>query len=117
MRDGSGERVRLIGFDTPESGKPDTPVQCFAEEASHFAEQLLKGRRVRLVRDVEEPDRDGRLLAYAYREPDDLFVNAELVRQGYARTATFPPNVRFVDELAALARQAREAGRGLWNRC
>ena len=112
-----GEKVRLIGIDTPESVKPGTPVECFAKKASAFTRQLVNHRRVRLVTDVEKRDRYGRLLAYVYRRGDDLFVNAELVRRGYATPATFPPNVRHRDEFARLAREAREAGRGLWSVC
>jgi Micrococcal nuclease (thermonuclease) homologs len=114
---GGVERVRFIGMDTPESVKPGTPVQCFALKASAFTKQLLDGRRVQLVGDVEARDRYGRMLAYVYRVPDGLFVNEELVRRGYAMPMTFPPNVRFRDEIARLARDARAAGRGLWKAC
>ena len=107
--------MRLIGIDTPESVKPGTPVECFAREASAFLQRLVEGRRVQLVRDVEERDRYGRLLAYVYR--GELFVNAELVRRGYASVATFPPNVRHADEFVRLQREARAADRGLWGRC
>src|SRR5438045_1466492 len=58
-----------------------------------------------------------RMLAYVYREPDGLFVNAELVRRGYARVLTIPPNVAHEAEFRRLARHARAAGRGLWSRC
>jgi micrococcal nuclease len=109
------EKVRYIGVDTPESKKPNTPVQCFALAASAFNKRLVDGRRVRLVADVEERDRYGRLLAYVYA--GETFVNAELVRQGYAQTLTIPPNVRFADRFATLQRQAREADRGLWKAC
>ena len=111
------EAVRYIGIDTPESVKPGSPVECFAKRASAFNERLVGGERVRLVRDVEERDRFGRLLAYVYRERDGLFVNAELVRGGYATVATFPPNVAHVDEFRRLARRARLSGRGLWGKC
>ena len=107
--------MRLIGIDTPESVKPGTPVECFAREASAFMKRLVEGRRVRLEHDVEERDRYGRLLAYVYR--GELFVNAEMVRRGYASVATFPPNVRHAERLVRLQRQARAAGRGLWGRC
>ena len=112
-----GERVRLIGIDTPETKKPGSPVECFGRRASAFTERLVEGRRVRLVRDVEERDRFGRLLAYVYRGSDDLFVNAELVRRGYATPATFPPNVRYAERFARLGREARQANRGLWSAC
>jgi micrococcal nuclease len=114
---GRAERVRYIGVDTPESVKPGTPVQCFAHAAAAENARLVAGERVRLVRDVEARDRFGRLLAYVYRVRDGRFVNAELVRRGYARTLTIPPNVRFADRFAGLARAARAAGRGLWSAC
>jgi micrococcal nuclease len=114
---GRTERVRLIGMDTPESVKPGTPVQCYALKASAYTKHLLTGRRVRLVGEVDERDRYGRLLAYVYREPDGLFVNEQLVRAGLARPYPFPPNVRFENQIATLATQAREAGRGLWSAC
>jgi micrococcal nuclease len=111
------ERVRYIGIDTPESVKPGSPVECFAKRASAFNERLVAGERVRLVRDVEERDRYGRLLAYVYRERDGLFVNAELVRRGYATVATFPPNVAHERDFKRLANRARLSGRGLWSEC
>ena len=99
------ERVRYIGIDTPESVKPGSPVECFAKRASAFNERLVAGERVRLVRDVEERDRYGR------------FVNAELVRRGYATVATFPPNVAHERDFRRLAERARLSGRGLWSKC
>ena len=114
----SGEEpVRYIGIDTPESVKPGSPVECFAKRASALNERLVEGERVRLVRDVEERDRYGRLLAYVYRERDGLFVNAELVRRGYATVATFPPNVAHERDFRRLANRARLSGRGLWSEC
>ena len=111
------ERVRYIGVDAPESVKPDAPVECFAKRASALNERLVAGERVKLVRDVEERDRFGRLLAYVYRARDGLFVNAELVRRGYATVATFPPNVAHEREFRRLANRARLSGRGLWSEC
>ncbi|MCW2986848.1 MAG: thermonuclease family protein [Conexibacter sp.] len=114
---GREERVRYIGVDTPETVKPRTPVQCFGKKASAENHRLVEGERVRLVADAEARDRYGRLLAYVYRASDGLFVNAELVRGGYATPLTIAPNVRFADRFRTLAAQAREAGRGLWSAC
>lgn len=115
---GRVEQVRLLGIDTPESVKRATPVECFAKEAAARLSALLPPRAtVRLVRDVEERDRYGRLLAYLYRQPDDLFVNLDLVRGGYAQLLTYPPNVAHVDELRRASGEARRAGRGLWGSC
>jgi micrococcal nuclease len=115
LDDGRTERVRYIGIDTPESVKPDTPVQCYAEKASHFNARLVAGRDVTLWTDAEQRDRYGRLLAYVY--VSGRFINRELVQRGYARTLTIPPNVAHADEFARLARHARQAGLGLWRAC
>jgi micrococcal nuclease len=115
--DGRTERLRYIGVDTPESVKPGAAVQCFAKRAAAANAALVAGRSVRLVGDVEQRDRYGRLLAYVYREPDGAFVNARLVRDGYARTLTIAPNVAHARQLSQLARAARESGRGLWAAC
>ena len=115
--DGRTERVRYIGVDTPESVKPGTPVQCFAKRASAFNKRLVAGERVRLVRDAEERDRYGRLLAYVYRTRDNLFINATLVTGGYAVPLTIPPNVAHANEFRTLAAAARRKGRGLWSSC
>ena len=115
--DGRPERVRYIGMDTPETVKPRTPVQCFGKRASAENTRLVAGREVRLVADAEARDRYGRLLAYVYRRADGLFVNAELVRRGYATPLSIPPNVRFAERFRDLARSARSAGRGLWSAC
>jgi micrococcal nuclease len=114
---GREEHVRYIGVDTPESVKPGTPVQCFAKAASAANRRLVAGERVRLVADAEARDRYGRTLAYVYRSSDGLFVNAELVRRGYAKPLAIGPNVSHAGEFRRLAASARRAGRGLWSRC
>jgi micrococcal nuclease len=115
--DGRQERLRYIGIDTPESVAPDQPVECFGRAAAEENRRLVEGRTVTLDFDVEERDRFGRLLAYVRRASDGLLVNAELVRRGYATTLTIPPNVRYAGRFAALQREARRAGLGLWGSC
>src|SRR5215203_1623581 len=104
----SGEEpVRYIGIDTPESVKPGAPVECFAKDAARENRRLVGGRQVRLVPDVERRDRFGRLLAYVYRAEDGRFVNAALLRDGFAQPLTIPPNVRHAARFRALAAEAR----------
>jgi micrococcal nuclease len=114
---GRREKVRYIGVDTPETKHPAKGVQCYGRAAAAFNGRLVGGQRVRLVRDLEERDRYGRLLAYVYRARDGLFVNAELARLGYALPLTIPPDVRHAARFAELARQARHARRGMWSVC
>jgi micrococcal nuclease len=108
--------VRYIGVDTPETVKPGEPVQCFGKAASNFNRRLVAGRRVRLVLGRERRDRYGRLLAYVRVESGPL-VEDELLRRGYARTLTIPPNDGRARHFAALERRARGARTGLWGAC
>ena len=112
---GGTDDVRYIGVDTPETVKPGEPVQCYGPEASAFNHRLVEGETVRLVFDHELRDVYGRLLAYVY--VGDRFVNAALVRGGYARTLEIPPNTTRADRLAGLEQQASREGIGLWSAC
>jgi micrococcal nuclease len=112
------ERVRLIGIDTPETKKPNTPVQCFGPEATKFTTSLLPiDTPLHLERDVVARDDYGRLLAYVYLVGDGTFVNLKIVRQGYARPLTIPPNVAHAGEFVEAARTAEAGNIGLWARC
>ena len=106
------ETVRYIGVDTPETVHPNRGVEPYGKAASEFNRGLVEGRQVRLEFDVEQRDRYGRLLAYVY--VDTIFVNAELIRQGFAQLMTVPPNVKHVDQFISLQAIARGDNRGLW---
>ena len=122
----SGERVRLIGIDTPEmhesnklqrdsqrSGQDVSAIQALGRQSYEFTRNLVEGKRVSLEFDAEKYDKYNRLLAYIYLK-DGTFVNAEIVKQGYASLMTIPPNVKYSDLFLKLYRQAREDKRGLW---
>ena len=110
-----GQKVRYIGIDTPETVDPRKPVQCFGKEASRKNKELVEEKFVRLEKDVSEYDKYHRLLRYVYL--NNTFVNLELVKQGYARAATFPPDVAHQQEFLAAEEEARREKRGLWNAC
>jgi micrococcal nuclease len=92
---GTGERVRLIGVDTPETKHPNKPVEYFGKKASAFTKRMAEGKRIRLEYDqanahLGHKDRYGRTLAYIFLE-DDTLLNAEIIRQGYGHAYTqFP---------------------------
>lgn len=120
MIDGREERVRLTGIDTPEKARRDTgaPAECFGDEATAFTQSLLPvGTPVRLERDIVGRDDYGRVLAYLYRADDGVFVNYEIVRQGFAQPLTIPPNVTFSDLMVQAARDAESDDAGLWSAC
>ncbi len=104
-----GIRVRYIGIDTPET-YPE--VEYYGPEASAKNAELVQGRVVTLRKDVDNADRYGRLLRYVY--VDDLFVNAELVRLGYAEAYPYSPNTMHEDLFTRLEDQARKAEVGMW---
>ncbi len=101
--------MRYIGINAPEI-HPD--LEAFGIEAREANRKLVEGKEVRLERDVSETDKYGRLLRYVY--VDDIFVNAELVRQGLARSNAYPPDTKYQDYLEQMQAEAREASRGMW---
>ena len=113
---GATYTVRYIGMDTPETVDPNSPVMWMGPEASAANAELVDGRTVYLEKDVSETDRFGRLLRYVWRdEPSGwLLVNLELVRQGFALSSAYPPDVKYQDLLDAAQTAARIDERGLW---
>lgn len=120
------QRVRLIGIDTPEvhesaklyrdANKTRQSVETIrglGKRSHEFTKKLVEGKQVRLEFDVTKKDKYGRLLAYVYLQ-DGTFVNAEIIKQGYASLMTIPPNVKYEALFKELYSQAREAKRGLW---
>ncbi|MBP2020052.1 micrococcal nuclease [Symbiobacterium terraclitae] len=108
-----GTRVRLIGINTPESVDPRRPVQAYGKEASAYTKALTANQEVLYVPGQTPRDRYGRLLAWVWLT-DGTFLNALLVRDGYAQVYTFADNPDHADLLLACQQEAREAGRGLW---
>ncbi|UCG55299.1 MAG: thermonuclease family protein [Dehalococcoidia bacterium] len=105
--------VRYIGIDTPEMVHPTQGEEPYGKEAYKKNGELIEGKTVILEKDVSETDQYGRLLRYVY--VDDLLVNAELVRLGYAQVSTYPPDLRYQDLFLELQQEARENNRGLWD--
>jgi micrococcal nuclease len=109
-----GLKIRLIGVDAPESRKTfKKEVGFYGKEAKAYLTSLLKGKKVKLEYDVNRTDQYGRTLAYVYLS-DGTFVNADLVKNGYATVMTVPPNVKFAEEFLKLQQEAKENERGLW---
>lgn len=111
----TGETVRYIGIDTPETKDPRKDVQCFGQEAAQKNKELVAGKTVVLEKDISETDRYGRLLRYVYVE--GKLVNKTLVEEGYARASSYPPDVKYQEEFTFSEKQAQEQRKGLWEKC
>ena len=107
-----GIKVRYIGIDTPETKHPTKPVQRYGPEASAANKRLVQGQVVGLEFDVDRTDQYGRTLAYIWL--GNTLVNAWLVKNGFARVSTYPPNVKYASLFRRLQKEAREGRRGLW---
>ncbi len=112
----NGQKVRYIGIDTPETVDPRKVVQCFGIEASDKNKELVEGEEVRLERDISDTDKFGRLLRYVF-VGDGTFVNLVLVKEGYAKSSSYPPDVKYQELLKKGEIEAREKGVGLWSSC
>ena len=123
----NGEKVRLLGIDTPEkydsdkldrqtsqSGKDKETIKKLGEASSEYVRKLVEGKKVTLVRDSGYDDKDkyGRSLRYIYME-DGTFVNAKILEDGYANVF-YSKQISKMDEFKRLERDARENKRGLW---
>ncbi|MBA3413969.1 MAG: thermonuclease family protein [Chloroflexia bacterium] len=119
--DGTVERVRLVGIDTPETGLGSPPLECYGPEASRFTADLLAGAdgAVYLEKDVEERDRYGRLLRWVWFEADGrpYLANAAITRAGFAERYRDTPNRRYVDDVIAAEAFAREHAFEMWAAC
>lgn len=100
--EGTKEKVRLIGIDTPESVHPDEDRNTEeGKTASEYTASIVEGKSIELEFDVQQRDKYGRLLAYVY--VDGIMLNKTLLCDGYAVVSTYPPNVKYVDEFKAIS--------------
>ena len=111
----SGESVRYLGIDAPETNHPRRGLECYGAEATKRNRELVEGELVSLEFDTTDRDAHGRLLRYVY--VDNTFVNEVLVEEGFAYSYYYPPDTKHYDELLALELAAEAAGRGLWSAC
>ena len=110
--DGTIYKVRYIGIDTPELDDERPEFCALAQGATRYNRRLVEGEDVQLEKDVSETDKYERLLRYVY--VDDIFVNAELVRQGLAWAKTYEPDIKYQDTLEEAEAEARQDKIGIW---
>lgn len=115
LMDGRKTKVRLIGVDPPETVHPTKPVEAYGKEASQLTTNLLQGQSVYVEYEVgaSKLDKYGRLLAYLYRASDGLFVNLEIIRQGFGHAYT-RYLFKYMELFRSSEREAAIAQKGLW---
>lgn len=122
-QDGTEEKLRFIGVNTPETKHPTKGVEFYGKEASNYTKKELSGKTIYLEKDVSDKDRYDRLLRYIWlQEPTEInekeirekMFNARLLLDGYAQVSTFPPDVKYQDIFLKLQEEARESNKGLW---
>lgn len=109
------KKIRYIGIDAPESQDPRKTLECFATEAYEKNKQLVLGKTVRLEKDISETDRYGRLLRYVY--VNDVLINEMLVKEGFALSTPYPPDIKYQQILDAAEISAKDNIKGLWSSC
>ena len=114
---GKDETVRMIGVDTPETHRPNTPVQCYGPAAAAYTKNLIDHQEVRLEADPTNQNRDryGRLLRYVYL-PDDRLIEEEIIKNGYGFAYTLFPFTQ-KEQFVKLEAEAKTEYRGLWGNC
>jgi micrococcal nuclease len=110
----SGERVRLLGINTPEVAHRNQPADPGGEAARQFLQNLLEGRLVRLEYGPERYDKYQRVLAHLFTEEEEN-INARLLSEGYAHAVVKQPNIRRIEQYFSAESEARELKRGIWN--
>jgi len=110
-----GMKVRYIGVDTPETVHPLKGVQCFGRQATEKNKELVEGKKVRLEKDISETDKYGRLLRYIWI--GNQMVNEILVKEGFAFSSSYPPDIKYQERFRAAETDARVSNKGLWEQC
>lgn len=113
-KDGKQEKVRMIGVDTPETVKPNTPVQPYGKEASDFTKRHLTNQKVRLEYDKQEKDRYGRTLAYVWLGKE--MFNEKLAKEGLARAKFYRPNYKYQERIEQAQKEAQKLQKNIWSR-
>ncbi len=120
---GQETTVRLVGINTPETVKPDSPIECFGPEASAYAKKMLTDRQVTLEFDASQgrTDQYGRTLAYVWRQLPEgglRLFNLEAVAGGYAQERQYGPTpYAWKNAFRSAQASARKGNLGMWGAC
>jgi len=118
------ETIRLIGIDTPETHRPNTPIQCYGPEATQALTQKIQNQTIYLETDPSQDLRDkyNRLLAYVFlsnttsnTSPEN--INLWMIQEGYAHEYTYSKPYKYQSEFQTAELFAQQELKGLWEEC
>lgn len=111
-------RIRLLGVDTPELGRGSNPDEDFSIEATNLTKTIIGNNIVKLTFETKTRDMFDRVLAYVWLTDtegrDSVFLQAELLKTGYARIRYYPEGSRYYDVFYNLRRTAMKKDLGIW---
>jgi micrococcal nuclease len=110
-----GRTIRYLGINAPETHHPTKGVECYGSEATERNKALASGKKIILECGLENMDEYGRYLRYVF--VDDIFVNAELVQEGYATAFPYGKTEKFEQVFVQLENYSRMQNKGLWKAC
>jgi len=113
--DTKGENIKFrpIGFNCPEESNFGKPAEPYNEEATAYTDSMIMDKTIYVEYDVQKTDKWGRHLVYVYLE-DGRMLNEEILKDGWAELATYPPNVKYVERFKDAYRNARVSEQGMW---
>ncbi|MCR0293482.1 thermonuclease family protein [[Clostridium] innocuum] len=114
MIDGQDTTVRFLAIDTPETIKPNTPVQPYGKEASQYTcDALNSAKEIRLEYEKEKNDKYGRNLAWVF--VDDKLLQEQLIQKGYAKVAYLYGDYKYTGRLQEAEKKAKAERLGIWS--
>ncbi len=110
-----GRIIRYIGINTPEINHPEKGLECYGPEATSRNRELVESKNIVLMKGIEDKDKYGRYLRYVFI--DAIFINSQLVAEGFAYASSYGPERKFQQVLVQLQQYAEMKQRGLWAVC
>ena len=123
--DGKEEKIRFVGINTPELARDEKPAEFMAEEAKNFTSNTLRDKEIYLEKDIIDRDKYDRMLRYIWLEKpvanpakediEEKTLNGILVKEGYAYSNYYKPDIKYQKHLDNIEKSAQDKGLGIWS--
>jgi len=109
----SGKRIKYIGVKDPSRFLSKNGMDRKIEDAHAYHKRLVKGKTVTVLLGETARDQEGSYLGHVFLG-QQAFINAELIRNGYALTEDYPSDFEYQSLFVRLQNYAQEKGLGIW---